>query len=155
MRIDLGDTETESYMRARRSTGRLLAALHEHHDARMFVPAGYEKPIPKEPEPDLVEPDEDRRFPLITDIQRAVASHFSISVDDMISSQRTKVFVLPRHIGMYLSRMLTRRSHPQISLRFGRRDHTVCLYAVKKIENLCRSDWTVAHDVAYLEAALS
>ena len=72
----------------------------------------------------------------IEDIQRAVARHYNVSRADMLSSRRTANVVRPRQIAMYLAKTLTLRSLPEIGRRFGGRDHTTVLHAVRKIENL-------------------
>jgi hypothetical protein len=95
-----------------------------------------------------------RTYPALAKILRVVAAYYSITVDDLISARRTKDLILPRHMGMYLSRVLTLRSHSYISARFGGRDHTVSVFASRKINDLLKSDWLVAFDAAHLEAAI-
>lgn len=91
----------------------------------------------------------------IEDIQKAVARHFNISKDDMISSRRTAQVVRPRQIAIYLAKMLTPRSLPEIGRRFGKRDHTTILHAVRKIESLMEVDATMAKNVEDLRALLA
>ena len=74
----------------------------------------------------------------IEDIQKLVASHYSVTRADILSSRRTATVVKPRQIAMYLAKTLTLRSLPEIGRRFGGRDHTTVLHAVRKIEGLCR-----------------
>ena len=70
----------------------------------------------------------------IEDIQKLVASHYSVSRADILSSRRTASVVKPRQVAMFLAKMLTLRSLPEIGRRFGGRDHTTVLHAVRKIE---------------------
>ena len=71
----------------------------------------------------------------ILDIQKIVASHYSIKVSEMLSSRRSRSLVFPRQIAMYLCKELTHFSYPEIGRNFGGRDHTTVIYASKKIEN--------------------
>lgn len=66
-------------------------------------------------------------------IQRVVAEHFNVKVADILSARRTANVVRPRQIAMYLTKVLTLRSLPEIGRRFGNRDHTTVLHAVHKI----------------------
>lgn len=91
----------------------------------------------------------------IDDIQKAVARHFNISKEDMVSSRRTAQVVRPRQIAIYLAKMLTPRSLPEIGRRFGKRDHTTILHAVRKIESLMQVDDKMAKNVEDLRALLS
>jgi chromosomal replication initiation ATPase DnaA len=79
------------------------------------------------------------RKPRVNDIQRAVAEHFGVQVDDMLSTDRTHATARPRHVAMYLARELTAKSFPQIGRRFGRHHGTV-VNAVSLIEE------QIAHD---------
>ena len=67
-------------------------------------------------------------------VQQIVCDHFKINANDLKNNKRTKNFVLPRQIAMYLTRHLTRHSLPEIGKAFGGKDHTTVLYACKKIE---------------------
>ena len=86
---------------------------------------------------DLVRAREPQRVK-IEDIQKLVASHYSVTRADILSSRRTATVVKPRQVAMYLSKALTLRSLPEIGRRFGGRDHTTVLHAVRKIEGLSR-----------------
>jgi chromosomal replication initiator protein len=90
----------------------------------------------------------------IEDIQKVVARDFGISKDDMISSRRTAQVVRPRQIAIYLAKTLTLRSLPEIGRRFGGRDHTTILHAVRKIESLMKVDEAMAKKVMDLRALL-
>jgi hypothetical protein len=76
----------------------------------------------------------------IKEIQRVVAQHFGVRVKDIIASRRQADIIRPRHVAMYLARMLTLRSMSEIGNRFGGRDHTTIMHAVKKIEAQCETD---------------
>ena len=82
----------------------------------------------------------------IEEIQKLVASHYSVSRADILSSRRTATVVKPRQIAMYLSKALTLRSLPEIGRRFGGRDHTTVLHAVRKIEGLSAADSSCARN---------
>lgn len=78
------------------------------------------------------------------DIKRAVADHFKVRVADIVSDRCDKAVVMPRHIGMYLTKQLTPLSYPQIGRQFGGRDHSTIIYAVNKIEALLLTDASLA-----------
>ena len=88
---------------------------------------------------DLIRTHEPKRVK-IEDIQKLVASHYSVSRADILSSRRTAAVVKPRQVAMFLAKILTPRSLPEIGRRFGGRDHTTVLHAVRKIEGLLQSD---------------
>jgi chromosomal replication initiator protein len=96
----------------------------------------------------------DRRI-TIDEIQRRVAEHFNIKMAEMTSSRRSRVVARPRQVAMYLSKHLTQRSLPEIGRRFGGRDHTTVMHAVKKVEELTRTDRAFAEDVELLHRMLS
>ena len=99
---------------------------------------------------DLVGAREPRRV-RIEDIQRVVARHYNVSKADLLSSRRTRTIVRPRQIAMYLAKVLTPRSLPEIGRRFGGRDHTTVLHAVRKIEELINGDKTLADEIELLK----
>ena len=90
----------------------------------------------------------------IEDIQKLVATHFNVSRADILSSRRSASVVKPRQIAMYLSKVLTLRSLPEIGRRFGGRDHTTVLHAVRKIETAVQADTTLRDDVELLKRML-
>lgn len=102
---------------------------------------------------DLVRTREPKRVK-IEDIQKLVATHYNVSRADILSSRRTANVVRPRQIAMYLSKILTLRSLPEIGRRFGGRDHTTVLHAVRKIEGLTGSDRTLSEEVELLKRML-
>jgi chromosomal replication initiator protein len=62
--------------------------------------------------------------------------------------------VRPRQVAMYLAKTLTLRSLPEIGRRFGGRDHTTVLHAVRKIENLVSTDTALAEEIELLKRQL-
>jgi len=98
---------------------------------------------------DLIGTREPRRV-RIEDIQKVVSRHFNVSKADLLSSRRTRTIVRPRQIAMYLSKIMTPRSLPEIGRRFGGRDHTTVLHAVRKIEELMGGDRGFADEVELL-----
>ena len=102
---------------------------------------------------DLIRPQEPKRVK-IEDIQRIVARHYNVSRGDLLSSRRTANVVRPRQVAMYLAKTLTLRSLPEIGRRFGGRDHTTVLHAVRKIENLVGNDTALAEEIEALKRQL-
>lgn len=90
----------------------------------------------------------------IEDIQKLVATHFNVSRADILSSRRSASVVKPRQIAMYLAKILTLRSLPEIGRRFGGRDHTTVLHAVRKIEGAVGADPSLREDVELLKRML-
>lgn len=88
---------------------------------------------------DLVNGVEPKRI-RIEDIQRLVSRHYGVSKGDLLSPRRHRSIVWPRQIGMYLSKQLTTRSLPEIGRRFGNRDHTTVLHAIRKVQNEITGD---------------
>ena len=93
----------------------------------------------------------DSRRVRIEDIQKVVARQFNVSKNDLLSNRRTRVIVRPRQIAMYLAKIMTPRSLPEIGRRFGGRDHTTVLHAVRKIEDLAGKDQKLAHEIELLK----
>jgi len=102
---------------------------------------------------DLIRSHEPKRVK-IEDIQKLVANHYSVSRADILSSRRTAVVVKPRQVAMFLAKTLTMRSLPEIGRRFGGRDHTTVLHAVRKIEALSASDATLRDEIELLKRML-
>jgi chromosomal replication initiator protein len=95
----------------------------------------------------------DRRI-TIEEIQRKVADHYSIRLADIHSTKRSNHVARPRQIAMYLSKMLTTASFPEIGRKFGGRDHTTVIHAVKRIDALVGSDPLLSEDVRLLKRML-
>ncbi|MGA8155645.1 MAG: chromosomal replication initiator protein DnaA [Rhodoplanes sp.] len=102
---------------------------------------------------DLIRPAEPRKVK-IEEIQRVVARRYNVSRGDLLSSRRTANVVRPRQIAMYLAKTLTLRSLPEIGRRFGGRDHTTVLHAVRKIEGLVGNDGALAEEIETIRREL-
>jgi chromosomal replication initiator protein len=98
---------------------------------------------------DLIRSREARRV-RIEDILRIVSRHFKVPRNELLSSRRSRDVVRPRQIAMYLAKALTSRSLPEIGRRFGGRDHTTVLHAVRRIEQLKAEDPQIARDTDLL-----
>ena len=95
----------------------------------------------------------DRRI-TIEEIKKRVAEHFNIRLVDMHSARRARAVARPRQVAMYLSKQLTARSLPEIGRKFGGRDHTTVMHAVKKVEELRTTDSSFHEDVELLRRML-
>ncbi|WP_066476637.1 chromosomal replication initiator protein DnaA [Bosea sp. WAO] len=102
---------------------------------------------------DLVRTREPRRVK-IEEIQKLVATRYNVSRADILSERRTAAVVKPRQIAMYLAKALTPRSLPEIGRRFGGRDHTTVLHAVRKIEKAIGEDRLLHDEVDLLKRML-
>jgi chromosomal replication initiator protein len=96
----------------------------------------------------------DRRI-TIDEIQRKVAEHYNIRLTDMHSARRARQVARPRQVAMYLAKQLTARSLPEIGRKFGGRDHTTVMHAVRKIDELMTDDAQIAQDVEIIRRALT
>jgi len=90
----------------------------------------------------------------IEEIQRRVAEHFRIKVSDMYSARRARAVARPRQVAMYLAKQLTPRSLPEIGRKFGNRDHTTVMHAIRRIEELRAVDALLNEDVETLRRVL-
>jgi chromosomal replication initiator protein len=90
----------------------------------------------------------------IDEIQRKVADYYGLKMTDLLSERRSREVARPRQIAMYLAKKLTPRSLPEIGRRFGNRDHTTVMHAVKKVEELRGKDPEIDSDVATLARLL-
>ncbi len=90
----------------------------------------------------------------IDEIQRRVCDHYRIKQTEMSSARRAREVARPRQVAMYLSKQLTPRSLPEIGRRFGGRDHTTVIHAVKQIEKLRQIDAELDADVRLLTRQL-
>ncbi len=90
----------------------------------------------------------------IEDIQKRVAEHFNVRVGDMHSPRRARAVARPRQVAMYLCKQLTTRSLPEIGRKFGGRDHTTVMHAVRKIDELQQVDAAIGEDVQLLKRML-
>ncbi|HYF22111.1 MAG TPA: chromosomal replication initiator protein DnaA [Caulobacteraceae bacterium] len=90
----------------------------------------------------------------VDEIQKVTADHFGLKQADLLSERRTRAVARPRQVAMYLCKQHTTRSYPDIGRRFGGRDHTTVLHAVKKIDELMGKDEQIARDVETLSRKL-
>ena len=86
----------------------------------------------------------------VDQIQKTVAEHYGLKQADLISERRARAVARPRQVAMWLAKQITTRSLPDIGRRFGGRDHTTVLHAVRRIEALKGEDATIARDVDVL-----
>ena len=90
----------------------------------------------------------------IDEIQRKVADYYALKMTDLLSARRAREVARPRQVAMYLAKKLTPRSLPEIGRRFGGRDHTTVMHAVKRIEELRAADSELNNDVVHLTRLL-
>jgi chromosomal replication initiator protein len=95
----------------------------------------------------------DRRV-TIDEIQKRVAEHYNIRLADMHSARRARAVARPRQVAMWLCKQLTPRSLPEIGRKFGGRDHTTVMHAVRRIEELRAADRGMAEDIELLRRML-
>ena len=94
------------------------------------------------------------RVVTIDEIQKKVSEHYNIRMADMSSARRLRAIARPRQIAMYLSKTLTTRSLLEIGRKFGGKDHTTVMHAVKRVEQLINEDREMAEDIALLTRIL-
>ena len=104
---------------------------------------------------DLVQGGMEPRRIKIEDILRIISRHYGVSKGDLLSQRRHRSVVWPRQIGMYLAKQLTHRSLPEIGRRFGGRDHTTVLHAIRKIDGLLSGDTRLRDELEELKKLLS
>ena len=90
----------------------------------------------------------------IEDIQKTVAEHYNVRIADMHSNRRLRVVARPRQVAMFLCKQLTPKSLPEIGRKFGGRDHTTVMHAVKKVGELMATDPLFEQDITMLENML-
>lgn len=103
---------------------------------------------------DLLQGAEPRRIK-IEDILRIVSRHYGVSRSDLLSQRRHRSVVWPRQIGMYLAKQMTQRSLPEIGRRFGNRDHTTVLHAIRKIDGQLKDNVRLKEEIEDLKKILS
>jgi len=91
----------------------------------------------------------------VEEIIKRVSIHFNMKISDMKSAKRLKTVVLPRQIAMYLSRQLTPSSYPEIGDRFGGKDHSTIIHAIRKIEKLMVEDFQLRSTIETLRKELT
>ncbi len=90
----------------------------------------------------------------IDEIQRKVAEHYNLRIADLLSPRRARAVARPRQVAMFLSKNLTSKSLPEIGRKFGGRDHTTVIHAVKRVEEMRQTDSQIADDVELLRRML-
>jgi chromosomal replication initiator protein len=95
----------------------------------------------------------DRRI-TIDEIQRKVADYYKVRMPDLLSARRSREVARPRQIAMYLAKRMTPRSLPEIGRRFGGRDHTTVMHAIKRIDELRLTDSELENDLSILSRQL-
>ncbi len=90
----------------------------------------------------------------IEEIQRKVADYFNVRLNDMVSARRARVVARPRQVAMYLAKQLTSRSLPEIGRKFGGRDHTTVMHAVRRVEQLSKIDSSFAEHLELIKRTL-
>ena len=90
----------------------------------------------------------------IDDIQRQVAEYYNLRLAELLSARRARNIARPRQVAMYLSKQMTQRSLPEIGRKFGGRDHTTVMHAVKKVDDLRLSDSGLDDDIHRLSRML-
>ena len=88
-------------------------------------------------------------------ILKAVSEHFGVKVSDLRSGRKHKVVALPRQIAMFLMREMTKSSFPDIGQRFGGRDHSTVMYAVKMIEKKTKEDVSLRNSIETLRKSIN
>lgn len=91
----------------------------------------------------------------VEEILKKVSGHFNIKISDIKSPKRLKAVVLPRQIAMYLARQLTSSSYPEIGERFGGKDHSTIIHAIRKIDKLMEDDFQLRSTIENLKNELT
>lgn len=97
---------------------------------------------------------DDRKVLSIETIQKEVSNYFGIKINDIKSSKKQKNIAFPRQISMYLVRRYTGASYPEIGEKFGGKDHSTVIHAVKKIENLIKDDLSIKNTINSLSRSI-
>ncbi len=90
----------------------------------------------------------------IEEIQKAVAVHYNLKISDLKSQKRLKALIIPRQVAMYLARSLTSCSYPEIGLKFGGKDHSTIIHAIKKIEKNLEDDYRLRSTIEEIKKNL-
>ncbi len=159
-------TAQEALLRARQVQARRVEMLRPRPEIKEAAPPPPPPPEPP-PKPAIVapvvpvtliqEPPIDLpHSPFLNDIFRATADYFQLSMAEFMSRRRQARLTLPRQIAMYLAKVMTVRSFPEIAGKLGGRDHTTILHGVRKIELLIAiEDQRVIKAIAEIKEKLS
>ena len=96
----------------------------------------------------------DRRVVTVEDIQQKVCDYYNVKLSDLLSTRRAQAISKPRQVAMYLCKVLTSKSLPEIGRRFGGRDHTTVMHAVKRVEESMETIREYSNDVNVLRRSL-
>lgn len=91
----------------------------------------------------------------VDEIQKKVADYYDLRLNEMLSPRRSRRIARPRQVAMYLAKQLTSRSLPDIGRKFGGRDHTTVMHAVRTIEGLRQVDSSIDEDITRLSRLLT
>jgi chromosomal replication initiator protein len=94
------------------------------------------------------------RIVTIEEIQKKISEHYNVRQADMTSARRLRAVARPRQIAMYIAKVLTPRSLTEIGRKFGGKDHTTVMHAIKKVEQLCKIDNELFEDIKLLTRSL-
>ena len=103
----------------------------------------------------MIEPLPRRHFPMVAEIDAAITAFYGLEPGDLSSDSRSVHIAHPRQLGMWIARALTGFSYPTIASKFGRRDHTTAVHAVRKIDALLRRDIVLAGEAAVIIATVA
>ncbi len=152
--IDLDDDVAFLVAKKIRSNVRELeGALHRLVASSKFTHREIDLDLAKDTLQDLI--DHQQRKISIDNIQKTVAEFYSIRVSELKSKRRSRQIARPRQIAMSLAKELTSLSLPDIGDAFGGRDHTTVIHAVKKVDELCKSDSRINDEYQQLLKVLS
>lgn len=90
--------------------------------------------------------------PTVRSIQRVTCEVYGVKLNDLLSARRTGNLVLPRHVSMYLAKEMTGLSYPRIARATGDRDHTVAIFAFRKIDRLLKEDEKLREKIELIKA---
>jgi chromosomal replication initiator protein len=91
----------------------------------------------------------------VDEIIKRVGHHYNVKVTDLKSPKRLKAVVLPRQIAMYLARQLTASSYPEIGERFGGKDHSTIIHAIRKIEKMLEENYQLRQTMEMFKTSLT
>lgn len=152
--LDVSDTVLAFLAERLTESGRELeGAVHRLRASYQLTDEAVTIAIAEQIVRDLMRGTEPRRV-RIDDILRTVSKHYGVNRGDLLSGRRNRSIVRPRQIGMYLAKLLTSRSLPEIGRRFGNRDHTTVLHAIRKIEQLMTDDNQLREEIELLKRLL-
>jgi chromosomal replication initiator protein len=152
--LDISDTVLDFLAERLTESGRELeGAIHRLRASYQLTDEPVTIEVAEQTVRDLMRGAEPRRV-RIDDILRTVSKHYGVNRGDLLSGRRNRSIVRPRQIGMYLAKLLTSRSLPEIGRRFGNRDHTTVLHAIRKIEQLMNDDNQLREEIELLKRLL-